>query len=80
MAIHLKGIVTLPLQGAHSFLVHSEDGKEFYVIDSKQVADVHQYQYVDITASATSHAFSVSDNQGLTTDIYQFIFQKHTQH
>lgn len=79
MSIHLKGLVTMPLQGSHSFIVHSEDGRQFYVIDSQQQADVRQYEYVDISTKATGYAFTVSNDKGLTSDIYQFVFQKHCQ-
>ena len=79
MSIRLKGLVTLPLQNNLGFIVHSEDGRQFYVIDFKHEADVSQYQYVDIVTEATSYAITVSNDKGLTTDIYQFTFQKHCQ-
>ena len=79
MSIHLQGIATLPLKGSHSFIVHSEEGKQFYVIDSKQEADVQQYQHINIVTTATGHAFTVSNNEGLTSDIYQLTFQKYCQ-
>ena len=79
MSIRLKGLVTLPLQNNLGFIVHSEDGRQFYVIDFKHDADVSQYQYVDITTKATSYAVTVSNDKGLTSDIYQFMFQKHCQ-
>lgn len=79
MSIHLQGIATLPLEGSHSFVVHSEDGKQFYVIDSQEQAGVHQYQHVNIVTTATGHAFTVSNNEGLTSDIYQLTFQKYCQ-
>ncbi len=77
MRIHLQGLVTLPLEKSHGFIIHSEDGKKFYVIDHNQQADVEQYQYVDITAEATGNPITVSNSIGLTRDIYQFRFQKH---
>ena len=80
MAIHLQGLVTLPLKEGHGFIVHSEEGKQFYVIDSREQADVKQYQYIDIVTKATGHAITVSNETGLTTDIYQFTFKNHTQH
>lgn len=79
MSIHLQGLVTLPLQNSHGFIVHSEDGRQFYVIDSEHQADVRQYQHVDIVTKATGNAVTVSNDKGLTTDIYQFTFQKHCQ-
>ncbi len=79
MTIHLQGLATLPLGSGHGFIVHSEDGKSFYVIDAQQKADIQQYQYVDIVTKATGNPVTVSDNEGLTTDIYQFIFQEHSQ-
>lgn len=79
MSIHLRGLVSLPLQSSHGFIVYSEDGKQYYVIDRKQQADVQQYQYVDIVTTATGNAVTVSNEEGLTTDIYQFTFQKHCQ-
>ncbi len=77
MRVHLQGLVMLPLEKGHGFIIHSEDGKKFYVIDQQQQADVEQYQYVDITAEATGNPITVSNNIGLTRDIYQFRFQKH---
>ena len=79
MHIRLQGIVSLPLQSSHGFIVHGEDGTKFYVIDQEQQADVQQYQYVDMVTKATGNAITVSNEQGLTTDIYQFTFQKHCQ-
>ncbi len=78
--IRLKGIVSLPLQNDHGFIVRSEDGKAFYVIDPGFKAGVEAYQYVDITAKATGNAITVSGPDGLTVDIYQLYFQKYCQH
>ena len=79
MSIHLRGFVTLPLQSRQGFVVHSEDGNQFYVINTEQNADVTQFQYVDIAVKATGKAVTVSNDNGSTVDIYQFYFQKHFQ-
>ncbi|MGB5965854.1 MAG: tetratricopeptide repeat protein [Sulfurimonadaceae bacterium] len=79
MQIHLQGLVSLPLQTSQGFIVNSEDGKQFYVIDAEQKANVRQYQYVDITTIATGNSITVSSSDGLTVDIYQLYFLKHTQ-
>lgn len=77
MSIHLRGFVTLPLQSTQGFIVHSEDGKQFYVINTENKADIAQYQYVDIAVKATGNAITVSNENGSTVNIYQFYFQKH---
>ena len=79
MKINLRGRVSLPLQPAHGFIVSSDDGRQFYVIDIEQKANVKQYQHVDITAKATGNAITISSPEGLTTDIYQLNFQTQCQ-
>ena len=79
MKINLRGLVSRPLQSAHGFIVNSEEGKQFYVIDTKQTADVKQYQYVDITVKATGNAITISNANGLTTDVYQLHYQTQCQ-
>lgn len=79
MTIRLQGLVTLPLGSQRRFIVHNEDGQSFYVIDTEQKANMKQYQYVDIVTKATGNPITVSDNKGLTKDIYQFIFQENSQ-
>jgi len=80
MSIHIQGLVTLPLDNSYGFIVHSEDGKHFYVIDPKRQAEVSQYQYIDIVTTATGNAITVSGDNGMTTEIYYFTFQKHCQY
>ncbi|MDA3946942.1 MAG: tetratricopeptide repeat protein [Helicobacteraceae bacterium] len=79
MKIHLTGIVFLPLKNEQGFIVQSEDGKLFYVIDLDHKANIKQYQSVDLTTEATGNAITVSDENGLTVDIYQFYFQEFCQ-
>lgn len=79
MPIHIQGLVSLPLQTSQGFIVTNEDGKQYYVIDAEQKANVQQYQYVDMTAPATGNPITVSSNDGLTVDIYQLYFQNHCQ-
>lgn len=79
MTIRLQGLATLPLGSGHGFIVHSEEGQSFYVIDAEQKANIQQYQYVDIVTKATGKPITVSDNKGLTKDIYQFIYQENSQ-
>ena len=79
MQINLRGLVSLPLQSAHGFIVNSADGKQFYVIDSEQKANVSQYQYIDITTKATGNAVTISSADGLTVDIYQLHYQTQCQ-
>ena len=71
MKLRLQGIVSLPLASSQGFVVTSSDGKQFYVIDIKQKANVTQFEYVDISAKATAHAITISSADGLTTPIYQ---------
>ncbi len=77
MDIYLEGIVSLPLQSSHGFIIHTEDGKQFYIIDTNHKANVHKFQHVQITAKATGNAITVSSEEGLTDDIYQLYFQQH---
>lgn len=79
MLIHLRGIVALPIKNDHGFLVHSEDGRAYYVIDPGFQANVTKYQFVDITTKATGNAITVSSPDGLTVDIYQLYFQNYCQ-
>jgi hypothetical protein len=71
MKIRLQGIVSLPLKSAQGFIVSSNDGRQFYVIDMKERAKIKQFQYVDIATKTTAHAVTISSDDGLTTDIYQ---------
>jgi len=71
MKIRLKGIVSLPLETSQGFIVSSADGKQFYVMDTEQEAKVNQFDYVDIATKATAHAVIISNDDGLTTAIYQ---------
>lgn len=75
--IQLKGLVSLPLPSAQGFLLSSEDGKQFFVLDLKSEAKPKQYEYVDITAKTSGHAVTISSADGLTTEIYQLYFQKY---
>ncbi len=79
MRIRLQGIVTLPLQNGHGFILHNEEGRSFYVIDPEFKSGVKAYQYVDLSAIATGNAITVSSADGLTVDIYQLNFQKFCQ-
>jgi len=79
MKINLRGLVSLPMQPAHGFIVSGDDGRQFYVIDIEQKANVQQYQHVNITAKATGNAVTISSPEGLTTDIYQLNFQTRCQ-
>ncbi|MEN8147249.1 MAG: SEL1-like repeat protein [Campylobacterota bacterium] len=79
MQIHLQGLVSLPLQTSQIFIVNSEDGKYYYVIDTENNANVQQYQHVDITAKATGTSVTVSGTDGLTVDVYQLHFEKQCQ-
>ena len=74
MKIRLKGIVSMPLGMTQGFLLTSPEGKSYYVIDTKQKAQVSQFQYVDISTKATSHPIVVSNDDGLTTPIYQLYY------
>ncbi len=80
MSIHIRGLVTLPLGNSSSFIVHGEGGRHFYILDPEHQLDVSQYQHVDIVTTATGNAITVSSDEGMTTDIYYFTFQKHCQH
>ena len=71
MKIRLQGIVSLPLESSQGFIVSSSDGKQFYVVDREQKADIKQFEYVDISAKATANAVIISNDNGLTTPIYQ---------
>ncbi len=71
LKIRLHGIVSLPLGTSQGFIVSTPDGKQFYVIDSKQKAGVKQFDYVDIATKATGNAVTISSDDGLTTAIYQ---------
>ena len=71
MKVRLQGIVSLPLESTQGFIITSHDGKQFYVIDSAQRANISQFEYVDISAEATANAVTISSDDGLTTTIYQ---------
>ena len=76
LLIRLKGFVSMPLKKAHGFMLTTESGKPFYIIDTNQKAHVSQYQYIDISAKATGTAVTISDDQGTTVDVYQLIYEK----
>jgi len=77
LMIHLKGLVSLPLPSAQGFLITTDRGRQFYILDTEKQARVKAYQYVDIKARTSGHAVTISSADGLTTDIYQLYFQKH---
>jgi len=77
--VYLNGIVSLPLENNDGFIVNTEKGKQFFVMDIEHLADVVPFQYVHITAESTGNAITVSSEDGLTVDIYQFNFDKHCQ-
>lgn len=77
--VYLNGLVSLPLEDANGFLLHSDDGREFYVIDTDRQAGLAAFQYANITATSTGNAVTVSSDEGTTRDVYQFYFQQHCQ-
>jgi len=74
--IRINGLVSMPLKSAYGFMVTSEEGKPYYIIDKEQKAAVSQYQYVDISAQTTGYAVTISDDNGGTVDVYQLIYIK----
>ncbi|WP_345974957.1 tetratricopeptide repeat protein [Sulfurimonas sp. HSL3-7] len=77
--VYLNGLVSLPLEDVNGFLLHTDDGRQFYVIDTDRQAGLKPFQHADITAISTGNAITVSsDNRG-TRDVYQFYFQQHCQ-
>ncbi len=79
MKVYLNGLVSLPLDDANGFLLHTDDGKQFYVIDTDRRADIEVFQYANITATAIGNAITISSDDGKTRDVYQFYFQQHCQ-
>ncbi len=79
MKVYLNGLATLPLDNANGFLLHADDGRQFYVIDTEHQADIAPFQYANITGIATGNAVTVSSDEGTTRDVYQFYFQQHCQ-
>lgn len=77
--VYLNGIVSLPLESTDGFIVNTEKGNQFYIIDPEHLADIEPFQNVHLTAESTGNAISISSEDGSTVDIYQFYFQKHCQ-
>jgi len=74
--VYLSGIVSLPLESTDGFIVNTDKGKQFFVMDIEHLADVRPFQYVHITAKSTGNAISISSEEGLTVEVYQFNFDK----
>ena len=75
MKVRLRGLVSLPFSDAKGFLVHSDQGRTFYVTNTDPAADISAFRYVDISATATGNAVTVSNEEGATDEIYQFVLE-----
>lgn len=74
--VYLNGLVSLPLEDANGFLLHTDDGRQFYVIDTDRRAGLKAFDHADITAISTGNAITISSDDGGTRDIYQFHYLK----
>ena len=74
--IYINGIVSMPLKGAYGFIVTNEEGTPYYIIDKERKTNLTEYQYVELSALATGHTITISDDHGSTVDLYQLIYTK----